>query len=667
MSKNKKFKTEKFFKTKNFLPKKISEYVTGKLTVNARGFGFIAPDDGGEDIFISAENLHGALQGDTVKAKITDTYGRKREGDIVEILQRTKNIFVGNIRSRKKKFFFVPSDEKIDLEIPLKRVEDDTEYLRALRNNRFKVVVKILSWNPVRGEIIEVLGRQSETGVDISEVIRSHGAFEDFPDEVIDEAKKIETEPTAEEISKRVDRRNLKIVTIDGEDAKDLDDGVFAEKTDGGFFFGVYIADVSFYVRPKTFLDNEAFERGTSIYPVDRVVPMLPKELSNGICSLNAGVNRLAFACEMNLDFFGKVQSYKIFPTVIKVFRRLSYTQVNKFFDGETSELADCAENLNTLLEIYKLRKKIHSERGAIDFDIPEIKIKLDADGNPIELSKRVDGVAEKIIEECMLAANETVAEHTVKKKIPSLYRVHEIPDSEKIETLNRLLAHFNLHLAANKNKKIQPKDFQKVLEKVKNSQAEKVISSFALRTMQQARYSTENLGHFGLAAEFYTHFTSPIRRYPDLIVHRMLRASLESPQEISKLAKKLEDAAKKSSERERRAIDIERESTDLKSVEYMKKFVGQKFDAIISSVTSFGFFAELENGVDGLVRAASLRDDFYNYVESEFAIIGQHKGKSFHIGDNVRVSLIEANVKLRQLTFELLPEVTTKNLMAEI
>lgn len=654
---------KKFFKVPSHQKNPI--YLTGKLTINIRGFGFVTPDDGSEDIFIHAEKIHRAFHGDTVKIKIVEQYGKKREGEVIEILEHAKNIFVGTVRSRKKKFWFAPDDEKFDVEIPLTRKADDSEYLRALRNNRFKVVVKILSWNPLRGEIIEVLGRQTESGVDISSVIRNHGATEDFPDEVLDEAKNIETEPSAGAISKRIDRRNLKIVTIDGEDAKDLDDGVFAKKIDGGYFLGVYIADVSYYVKPKSFLDKEAFERGTSIYPVDRVVPMLPKELSNGICSLNAGVNRLAFACEMNLDESGKVQSYKIFPTVIKVFRRLSYTQVNKFFDGETSELADCAENLNTLLKIYELRKKIRNKRGAIDFDLPELKIKLDADGKPIEMTKRINGTAEGVIEECMLAANETVAEHTLKKKIPSLYRVHELPDSEKIETLNRLLAHFSLHIAKNKNP--QPQDFQKILEQVKDTRAEKVISNFALRTMQQARYSTENLGHFGLAAEFYTHFTSPIRRYPDLIVHRMLRASLESPQEISKLAKKLEDAAKQSSERERRAIEIERECVDLKSVEYMKDFVGQNFDAVISSVTNFGFFAELENGVEGLVRAASLHDDFYNYVDSEFALIGQRKGKSFHVGDGVRVRLIEANVKLRQLTFELLPGVTAKNLIAEM
>ena len=348
----------------------------------------------------------------------------------------------------------------------------------------------------------------------------------------------------------------------------------------------------------------------------------------------------------MNLNLEGKVTTYKIFPTVIKVFRRLSYTQVNKFFSGESQELADCAENLNTLLEIYKLRRKIRNNRGAIDFDIPELKIILDDEGKPTELAKRTTGTAESMIEECMLAANETVAEHTVKKKIPSLYRVHEVPATEKVETLNQLLAHFSLHI--NNTKNPAPKNFQEILLKIKNTPAEKVISTFALRTMQQARYNAENLGHFGLAAEFYTHFTSPIRRYPDLIVHRMLRASLETPQELNKLAKNLEEIATKTSARERRAVDIERESTDLKSTEFMKQFVGKKFDAVISSVTNFGFFVELENGVEGLVRAASLRDDFYNYVESEFALIGSHKGKSFHIGDAVRVKLIEANVELR-------------------
>ena len=649
--KDKFFPRNEFYKLQDFFPerkKKNFGTVEGKLTVNRRGFGFVIPDDGEKDIYIDSENLGGALDGDKVKVQLTKKNSalKNREGEIVEILEHSQEIFVGILKTRKQNFYLQPDDEKIQLEIKILRKNNDVEYLKNLRKAKIKVAVKISDWKNISGEIVEVIGAENEKGVDISEIILSHGVFEKFPEEVQAEAKNIETEPSAAEISRRIDRRNLKIVTIDGEDAKDLDDGVFAEKIDGGYFLGVYIADVSFYVTPKTFLDKEAFYRGTSIYPVDRVVPMLPVELSNGICSLNAGVNRLAFACEMNLNLEGKVTGYKIFPTVIKVFRRLSYTQVNKFFGGDTAELSDCAENLNTLLEIYKLRKKIRNFRGAIDFDLPELKIILDDDGKPTELTKRPTGTAESLIEECMLAANETVAEHTVKKKIPSLYRVHEVPVAEKIETLNQLLAHFSLHI--NNAKNPVPKNFQEILSKIKNTSAEKVISTFTLRTMQQARYSAENLGHFGLAAEFYTHFTSPIRRYPDLIVHRMLRAGLETPQEISKLAKNLEEIAKKSSDRERRAVDIERESVDLKSVEFMQQFVGKIFDAVVSSVTNFGFFVELENGVEGLVRAASLRDDFYNYVESEFALVGSHKGKSFRIGDGVRVKLTEANIKLR-------------------
>ena len=620
--------------------------IQGKLSVNLKGFGFVSPENGGSDIFIAPENLRGALNGDKVKVKIVDDWRGRREGTIIEILERAKNIFVGTLNKSGKKIFFTPDDKRIDQKIILPNFKE-----KFPANT--KVVVKIISWKPLRGEVVEVLGKENAPGVEIRGILRSHGVEEDFPPEVQSAASRIELEPSKNEIAKRIDRRNLKIVTIDGEDAKDLDDGVYAEEINGEFFLGVYIADVSFYVRPHTALDREAFERGTSIYPVDRVVPMLPTELSNGICSLNAGVDRLAMACEMKINSLGKVVDYKIFPTVIHVFKRLTYTQVNKFLDGDKI-LDDCAENLNALKKIHGLRKKIRHERGAIDFDLPEMKIILNAAGEPLEITKRIQTVAESIIEECMLLANETVAEHTIKNKIPSLYRVHEIPSPEKVLTFNQLLAHFNLHI----NKGNEPSDFQKILSKVKNLPAEKVIMTYALRTMQQARYSPENLGHFGLAAKFYTHFTSPIRRYPDLIVHRALRGTL---------IRNLEEISKQSSERERRAIDIEREALDLKAVEYMEQFVGQNFDGVIESVTNFGFFVELDNGVDGLVRAADLKDDYYAFVEKEFALIGTRTGKSYHIGDNVRVKLTSANVKLRQLTFELVSDVANRDLIAKI
>ncbi|MBR4151937.1 MAG: ribonuclease R [Selenomonadaceae bacterium] len=630
-------------------------YVEGKLAVNIKGFGFVTPEDGGTDIFIEPEDLGSAWNGDKVKVRIVEQYGARRVGCIHEILERANKIIVGTLTQLKRKTFVKPDDKRIDTEIVLPNFN---EKLPA----KTKVVVEITSWSPLRGQVIEILGNENAPGVEIRSILRSHGVAEEFPPEVQNEAAKIELEPSKNEISKRIDRRNFKIVTIDGEDAKDLDDGVYAEEIDGGFFLGVYIADVSHYVRPRSFLDKEAFERGTSIYPVDRVVPMLPKELSNGICSLNAGVDRLAMACEMKISAAGKVVNYKIFPTVIHVFRRLSYTQVNKFLDGD-KELADCAENLNTLKKIHGLRKKIRAGRGAIDFDLPEMKIILNDAGKPLEITKRIQTVAESIIEECMLLANETVAEHTIKKKIPSLYRVHDLPTEEKVSTLNNLLAHFNLHI----NKGKEPREFQKILSKVKNLPAEKVITSYALRTMQQARYSPENLGHFGLAAKFYTHFTSPIRRYPDLIVHRMLRASWEMPEKLPSFAKRLEEIAKQSSERERRAIEIERETLDLKAVEFMQRFIGQNFDGVIDSVTNFGFFVELDNGVDGLVRASEIDGDFYAFVEKEFALIGHVTGKSFHIGDNVRVKLISANVKLRQLSFELVSNVANRDLIARI
>lgn len=614
------------------------------MSVNLKGFGFVAPENGGSDVFIAAENLRGALNGDKVKVRIVDTWRGRREGQIIEILERARDIFIGSLDKIGKKTVFKPDDKRFTQKI-------------ILPNQKFipnvKVVVKITSWEPPRGEVVEVLGKNNAPGVEIRGILRSHGVEEDFPPEVQAEAAKIELSPDKTEISRRIDRRNLKIVTIDGEDAKDLDDGVFAAEISGGFFLGVYIADVSFYVKKNSALDKEAFERGTSIYPVDRVVPMLPRELSNGICSLNAGVDRFAMACEMKLNFSGKVVEYSIFPTVIHVFKRLSYTQVNKFLDGDKN-LADCAENLNALKKIHGLRKKIRSERGAIDFNLPEMKILLNSAGKPLEIAKRIQTVAESIIEECMLLANETVAEHTLRKKIPSLYRVHELPTPEKVLTLNNLLAHFSLHIS----KAGEPREFQKILSRVKNLPAERVITSYALRTMQQARYSPENLGHFGLAAEFYTHFTSPIRRYPDLIVHRALRGEK---------IKNLDEISRQSSERERRAIEIERETLDLKVVEFMQRFIGQNFDAVIESVTNFGFFVELDNGVDGLVRASEIGGDFYAFVEREFALIGQSTGKSYHIGDNVRVKLTSANEKLRQLTFELVSDVANRDLIAKI
>ena len=667
---------------------KENDIVTGKLTVNTRGFGFVTPEstesNNSTDIFIPADKMSTALHGDRVKVKIIpprNFYEQhirgKREGQIVKVLDRANTTIVGTY-SVIDVFDIVEADDaKVNLRVLITNA-------RTFKNLKpgMKVVVEITSYKtPISGIITEILGKRKDPGVDILAILRRYGIVEEFPPEVLEAAANVEKEPSKAEKDGRISRRKLKIVTIDGEDAKDLDDGVFAQKHDDGtYFLGVYIADVSYYVKENSPLDIEAFERGTSIYPVDRVVPMLPKELSNGICSLNAGVDRLAMACEMTLDKNGNVKHYDIFPTVIHVHKRLTYTSVNELFNSESgmhnAELNDVEKMLSILREICELRRNIRSKRGAIDFDLPEIKVILDEKGRPVDIFKRERNLAESIIEECMLVANETVAKHMYDLQKPFIYRIHEQPDSDKIDNFNSLLATFGLHINKRPDDSVKPMDIQRVLKKVEGTRAEKIISNVALRSMQQARYTANHGGHFGLAAQYYTHFTSPIRRYPDLIVHRLLRETFnvasDSRKKISKkqnekLKATLANIARQSSERERRAVEIERETTDLKTVEYMQKFVGKYFNGVIVSVTKFGFFVELENGIDGLVRISSMTEDNFIYVESEFAIIGHRTGKSFKIGDDVRVKLIEANVALRQITFILAGKIVeSDDLIAE-
>ena len=650
-------------------PKRGENFAVGILSVNVKGFGFVKVsrthnDSDITDVFIPANNMNGALNGDKVRVKVVPprfSYesSDKYEGYIVEVLERAVTKVVGTYRINGTNPFVEADDTHITRPIYIKNFADFSDLKSGA-----KVVADITGYPtnfyPMTGIITEVLGNKNDVGVDILAIMRRYNVVEEFPKEVAAEAARIETAPTADEIANRVNRTDFQIVTIDGLDAKDLDDAVYARKNkDGSFFLGVYIADVSYYVKEKSPLDIEAFERGTSIYLVDRVIPMLPKELSNGICSLNAGVNRLAFACEMNLDSSANVVNYNIFPTVINVCQRLNYTAVNSYFNnGDVSDMKAVTPMLEILKDICEKRLIIRKNRGSIDFDLPEIKVRLDERGKPVEIIKRERNLAESIIEECMLLANETVAKHMFKQSKPFIYRVHEQPDDEKLDSFNDLLSTFNLHINRQPNGKIQPIDIQRVLKKIAGKPEEKIISTIALRSMKQARYSVENTGHFGLAARYYTHFTSPIRRYPDLIVHRLLRELINPTNKSQqkkhniKLRNKLPKIATQSSNLERLAIDIERETTELKITEYMKAFVGKNFDAVICSVTKFGFFVELDNGVDGLVRIESLTGDFFNYVESEYAIFGRRTGKKFKIGDNVKVKLVEANIELRQLTF---------------
>lgn len=640
--------------------------VIGRMSITSKGFGFVIPDSGNEagkakvdDVFIPAGMLGTAMNNDKVLVRITMEKGylnKTREGEVIRILERANNRVVGTFESSRTFGFVVPDDNRLTQDI-------------FIEGNNFngakvgmKVVAEITKWptknHSPEGRIIEVLGKIGAPGVDILSVMRQYDLMEDFPLEVQEEARTIEQQPNKREYKNRKDRRDLQIVTIDGEDAKDLDDGVYAEKLpNGNIFLGVYIADVSHYVHSYSPLDKEAYNRGTSVYLADRVIPMLPVELSNGICSLNAGCDRLSMCAEMEIDNNGTVIKYEIAPAVIHVYRRLTYNLVNKILaDKDAQVIADnqdilpLLDNLKAVHDVLAVRRQ---KRGAIDFDISEVKVKLNSKGQAVGLIKRERGLGEAIIEECMLIANETVAEHMARRNLPFIYRVHENPTEDKLNALNDLLATFNLHLNRNKDGEVEPLFVQQVLKAVQGRPEEKIISAVALRSMQQARYNAENLGHFGLAAQYYTHFTSPIRRYPDLIVHRLLKEQLNgkmSSARQEKLKARLPEVATHTSKRERIATEAERETVLIKEIEYMAQFLGEEFDGIISGVTAFGIFVELDNGVEGLVHVSTMVNDYYEYVQSEYALVGEATNFRYRLGDPVKVVLTRASIKERAI-----------------
>ncbi|MDU2556071.1 MAG: ribonuclease R [Veillonella sp.] len=615
----------------------------------------IMPDD--EDIYVAEQNKGTAMHNDKVRVRVVPSnYTKhKREGVIVDVIERANETVVGTYDRQQHFGFVIPDDERIgtDIFVDLKNTLD--------ARSGAKVLVKITKWpegdKKPEGIITEILGYKGDVGLDINCIMANHKIPFNFPDDVIKTSQKIDT--VIHEDSDRWDLRDVQMVTIDGEDAKDLDDAVSGRKLpNGNYELGVHIADVSHYVTSGQAIDNEAYKRGTSVYLVDRVVPMLPEVLSNGICSLNAHEDRYAMTCMMEINKDGKVVHYRIRPSIIHVGRRCSYKEVYKALEENIipDDLQDFMPMLRDLAEISKILNAMRRRRGALDFDFPEYKVLLDHDGTPLRIVKRDRTMAERLIEECMLIANETVATHLEHTHRTSVYRIHENPSEEKLDLFQKVLNYLGQNLVLSTDG-VTPRDFQKILDVVKGQDIEQVAQIMTLRSMQQAKYSTNNVGHFGLASTCYTHFTSPIRRYPDLMVHRLLKADMHWKNGYSKRDVDeafLAGAVEHSSIQEQVATEAERDTVDLKKTQYMVPFVGEVFEGTISSITSFGMFVELENGIDGLVHMSMMNDDYYFFDEEHFVLVGKRTGKTYHLGEKVTVTLVKADVEKKQIDFVL-------------
>jgi len=592
-----------------------------------------------------------------VRINRTGAGGQRPEGEVIRALERAHRQVVGTFRKLRPLPQVIPDDPRLLYPVYVK------PKTKMRVNDGDKVLVEITVWPDKdrypEGRIIEVLGGKGEPGLDVLCIIRKFQLRDEFPSQVVKEARRVAVLPGEDELAQRRDLREWKMVTIDGEDAKDLDDAVSIERTQGGYRLGVHIADVSHYVSEGGVLDKEAFRRGTSVYLTDRVLPMLPPELSNGICSLNAGEDRLAVSVVMDIDEKGEVRNYEIFKSVIRVKERMTYTDVNKILLENDPDLrtrySELVPDFEVMGELCRILRKRRMDKGALDFDFPETKIIVDEKGWPVAVARMERQLAEMIIEEFMIKANEVVAEHLYSLKVPTLYRVHERPDEDSIRELNRVLGVFGHRVA---EREVQPKHFQEILEKIKDRPEERTVSTIILRSMRHARYAPQPLGHFGLASAYYTHFTSPIRRYPDLVVHRVLTYLLEKgaipAKKRTAWEMKMPLCGEHSTLREITAEEAERESADLKKAQYMKQFVGEFFDAVVSSVTSFGLFVELENTVEGLVHVSSMADDYYEFDDRSFSLTGRHTGKRFRIGDRVRVQLVNVNIDEAKIDFEL-------------
>ena len=650
--------------------------LSGIFRASDRGFGFVSIEDEENDIYIPANQTNFALDGDIVAIEILRPaepwFDKGAEGRVKAITERKFTQLVGE--------FFAYTQEGIDETGLYGYIEPKDKKL-----NDFRVFIEEKGIKPVDGAVVlveitlypdgefprsmqgivkSIIGHKNDPGIDILTIVYKHGIQIEFPDEVMAQANEVPDKVTEKDTVNRRDLRDEIIVTIDGEDAKDLDDAVTVKKLENGNFkLGVHIADVSYYVIEDSPLDAEAYDRATSVYLTDRVIPMLPHRLSNGICSLNPNEDRLAMSCEMEIDSTGKVVKHDIFQSVIRSYRRMSYTQVNHIImdtdDAVRKENADLVPMFEDMADLHKILEGNRKTRGAIDFESPEAKIIVDPEGHPLDIVLRERGIGERIIESFMLAANETVSEHFTRMKVPMIYRVHEQPDSDRMQRFMEFVTAFGISVKG-LSENVSPKSLQKVLRSVAGKPEETVISTMLLRSMKQAKYDVEPLGHYGLAADYYSHFTSPIRRYPDLILHRLIRSYSENGTGADQKAKwegLLPEIAIQSSKMERRAVDAERETDALKKTEYMVDKVGETFQGIIGSVLRFGLFIELPNTVEGLVHISNMKDDYYNYVEEQLMLVGERTGVVYRIGQKVKIRVTKANPETREIDFELIPD----------
>ena len=637
-----------------------NKYIKGTYRGNEKGYGFVIPENEEmEDIFIPRGNNNNALNDDIVVVEIIKESedGKRKEGKIVSIVKHEKDKVVGLFVKSKNFGFVIPDDKKFGGDIFISK----SNFAKA-KNNQ-KVVVKLTKYpeknKKAEGKIIEIIGGIDEAGVDMLSLVKEYDLPYEFPQGVIEEAKSKGNKVDKKDIPNRIDLRDKTIFTIDGEDAKDLDDAVRVYKNDdGNYMLDVHIADVSYYVTENSLLDKEAIIRGTSIYMLDRVIPMLPKELSNGICSLNAGEDRFTLSCTMEIDKEGNIISSDVYKAVIKVTERMNYKDVQKIIDGSDEEVLERYKNyiqdFKLMEELAKILKNKRLERGYLNLDLPESKVVLDNNGHAVDIKKYELYFSNEIIEQFMLSANETIAERFYWLEAPFIYRVHEEPDIDKVKELNKFLYNFGYKINKSGDK-VYPKEFAKVLDSVKGKTEERVVSNLVLRTLKVARYESENDGHFGIASKYYCHFTSPIRRYPDLFIHRIISKYLENNYEISEKQneKQAEQYAKTSSDREKIATKVERDSIDIKMAEYMQDRIGEEYEGMVSSVTSFGIFVELDNTVEGLIRFENLGDEYFEYDEEHKQLIGEKTGITYKIGDRVKIKVINANKETRQIDFE--------------